>query len=284
MTDPFGIPQLPLKQLITAAIELLNIYFASLFAAFAATIDVMNHIILQVLNAIPPAASIIAIVAFLILRYRIAAAATVCVGLLLIWNLGYWSASLTTVSLVILGTLPALILGLPMGVLIAEAKWARAVFLPALDLMQTLPAFVYLIPSVLFFGVGPVPGVVATAVFALPPFARSVALGLSEVPWPVVEVGHAVGLGRLQILTKIKLPLSMPFFLAGVSQAVMMSLSMVVIASLIGAPGIGAEVVTSLSQMDFGIGIEAGLCIVILAITVERLLEATIAGNWLWKQ
>jgi ABC-type proline/glycine betaine transport system permease subunit len=284
MTEPFDIPELPLKQFVTDSLEFSNTYLAWFFNAFSVLVESMNSVILIVLNAIHPAVFIVAITAFLVLRRRATAAATVCVGLMLIWNIQYWSSSLDTMSLVILATLPALFLGLPTGVLIAEAKWARTFLLPVLDMMQTLPAFVYLIPSVLFFGVGPVPGVVATAIFALPPFARSVALGLSEVPRQFIEVGHAVGLGRMRILTKIKIPLAKPFLLAGLSQAVMMSLSMVVIASLIGAPGIGAEVVTSLSQMDFAVGIEAGLCIVILAITVERILEATIAGNWLWRR
>lgn len=284
MTDTFSIPELPLKFAITGALEILNTYFAWLFNAFSVTVEAMNDVVIAALIAVPPALFIVATTAFLVLRRRYSAAITVCLGLLLIWNLEYWMASLHTVSIVILATIPALLLGLPTGVLIAETKWARAVLMPVLDLMQTLPAFVYLIPSVLFFGVGPVPGAVATAIFALPPFARSVALGLGEVPKHIVEVGHAVGLTRVQILVKIKVPLAMPFLLAGLSQAVMMSLSMVVIASLIGAPGIGTEVVASLSQMDFALGIESGLCIVILAITVERLLEASIAGNWFWRR
>lgn len=284
MTEPFVIPELPLKQFVTDSLEFLNTYLSWFFDAFSVLVEWMNSVILIVLNAIHPAVFILALTAFLVLRRRTTAAATVCVGLMLIWSIQYWSPSLHTMSLVILATLPALFLGLPTGVLIAEVKWARALLLPVLDMMQTLPAFVYLIPSVLFFGVGPVPGVVSTAIFALPPFARSVALGLSEVPRQYIEVGHAVGLGRMDILTKIKIPLAKPFLLAGLTQAVMMSLSMVVIASLIGAPGIGAEVVTSLSQMDFAVGIEAGLCIVILAITVERVLEAAIAGNWLWRR
>ncbi|SED45192.1 proline/glycine betaine ABC transporter permease [Rhodobacter sp. 24-YEA-8] len=284
MLDILTIPQLPLKRLISDFIDLLGSSFSGLFAAFASIIQMADTALRQGLNSIPPAAMILLIVGYLLCRRRGLAAPLVGLGLAMVWNIGSWGAALDTVSLLILATLPALGFGLAIGVVIAESRWARSLLEPVLDLMQTLPAFVYLIPSVLFFGVGAVPGVIATAIFALPPFARAVALGLSEVPAQFVEVGRSVGLTDPALLLKVKIPLATPYMLTGLSQTVMMSLSMVVIASLIGAPGLGTQVVESLSQMDFALGIEAGLCIVILAITIERILEAGIAGRWIWKR
>lgn len=284
MLDILTIPQLPLKRLISDFIDLLGSSFSGLFAAFASIIQMADTALRHGLNSIPPAAMILLIVGYLLCRRRGLAAPLVGLGLAMVWNIGSWGAALDTVSLLILATLPALGFGLAIGVVIAESRCARSLLEPVLDLMQTLPAFVYLIPSVLFFGVGAVPGVIATAIFALPPFARAVALGLSEVPAQFVEVGRSVGLTAPALFFKVKIPLATPYMLTGLSQTVMMSLSMVVIASLIGAPGLGTQVVESLSQMDFALGIEAGLCIVILAITIERILEAGIAGRWIWKR
>jgi ABC-type proline/glycine betaine transport system permease subunit len=284
MIDGFNIPQLPLKHAISQFIKFLNVHLSWLFAAFVTVVQGIDDMIRLTLKGIPPLALIGLVAAFLILRARLAAGLLVCLGLLMIWNIGLWPASLDTVSLLVLATVPALVLGLPVGILIAEFRWSRNLLVPILDLMQTVPAFVYLIPSVLFFGVGAVPGVVATIIFALPPFARAVALGLDEIPAHFVELGRSVGLSKARLLLKIKLPLAMPYMLTGISQTVMMSLSMVVIASLIGAPGVGTRVVESLSQMDFAAGIEAGLSIVVLAITIERVLDAAIGGRWIWRR
>lgn len=284
MIDGFTIPQLPLKQAISQFIAFLNVHLSWLFAAFVSLVQGIDDVIRLTLKGIPPLALIVLAAAFLILRAQMAAGLLVGLGLLMIWNIGLWPASLDTMSLLVLATVPALVLGLPVGILIAEFRWSRNLLVPILDLMQTVPAFVYLIPSVLFFGVGAVPGVVATIIFALPPFARAVALGLGEIPAHFVELGRSVGLGKARLLLKIKLPLAMPYMLTGISQTVMMSLSMVVIASLIGAPGVGTRVVESLSQMDFAAGIEAGLSIVVLAITIERILDAAIAGRWIWRR
>jgi glycine betaine/proline transport system permease protein len=284
MIDRIDIPQLPLKQAISSSISFLNQHLSWLFGAFSTVIQTFDVIIRSALHWIPSLLLIALISGFLAARRRYATAILTGLSLLLVLNIGMMPATLDTIALLIIATLPALILGLPIGILIAEFRSARSVLVPILDLMQTVPAFVYLIPSVLFFGVGVVPGVIATAIFALPPFARAVALGLGEVAHQFVEVGHSVGLTEGKLLAKVKLPLAMPYILTGMSQAVMMSLSMVVIASLIGAPGVGTRVIESLSQMDFGVGIEAGITIVVLAITIERILEAAIAGKWIWKR
>ncbi len=147
----------------------------------------------------------------------------------------------------------------------------RTIVAPVLDYMQTTPAFVYLIPSVLFFGIGTAPGVFATVVFALPPLTRNIALGIQEADAKVIEAAEAFGATRAQLLRKVKLPLALPYFVIGINQCVMMSLSMVVMASLIGARGLGTIVVTSLAQVDFPMGIESGLAVVAIAIALDRI-------------
>jgi ABC-type proline/glycine betaine transport system permease subunit len=194
-------------------------------------------------------------------------------ALALIANLGLWRAATDTVALVLLAAALALGVGAPLGVLVAESRVARVIVTPVLDYMQTTPAFVYLIPAVLFFGIGAAPGVLATAAFALPPVTRALALGLDQVSSQAIEAGRAFGASRLQLLFKIKLPLALPYIRVGVNQCIMMSLSMVVVCALIGARGLGVEVITALTQMNLAQGIEAGLAVVLIAATLDRLFD-----------
>jgi len=184
-----------------------------------------------------------------------------------------------TLSLVLIAAGSAVSLGVPMGILVAESRVARVIVSPILDFMQTMPSFVYLIPTVLFFGVGSVSGIIATVIFAFPPPVRLTALGLTQIDREVIEAGEAFGCNRWKLLTKIKLPLSIPSIILGVNQCIMMSLSMVVIASLIGARGLGALVVKSLSQVDIILGIEAGVSVVLIAMVLDRLSRAAISGQ-----
>jgi glycine betaine/proline transport system permease protein len=282
MTALENLPALPIKEWISAGVAFLNLHLASLFAFLSWIIGAADNEIRIILKVLPAPVVIGAIVLLIGLRRRTGAAILVLLALLLVWNLGAWSQAMDTVSLLILATVPAIILGLPVGILIAESSIGRRTLTPMLDYMQTTPAFVYLIPSVLFFGVGTAPGVFATLAFALPPFARSVALGLDQVPKQAIEAGMSVGLTPVELMFKVKLPLSTPFLVAGLNQCIMMSLSMVVIASLIGARGLGTQVIESLTQMEFGVGIEAGLCVVAVAITFDRLLESITSGRWVW--
>jgi glycine betaine/proline transport system permease protein len=181
-----------------------------------------------------------------------------------------WSAAMVTLSLVLTSAVIALAIGIPIGTLIAESRRANAVVEPILDFMQTMPPFVLLVPAVFFFGVGTVPGVVATIFFAMPLPIRLTAHGLKMVEPEMVEAGEAFGASRLTVLFLIKLPLAFRSIMAGVNQCVMMSLSMVIIASMIGAGGLGDEIIRAISRLQIGRGVEAGLAVVVLAILIDR--------------
>ena len=198
----------------------------------------------------------------------------VILGLILIFLLGYWKEAIQTTTLVLVSTSIALILGIPFGILTARSKIADTIIRPILDLMQTMPAFVYLIPAIFFFSVGNSPGVIATVIFALPPAVRLTSLGIRNVPVETVEAGYAYGATESQILYKIQLPLAMPTILAGVNQVILLALSMVVIASMVGARGLGSIVYQGIQQNDIAKGFESGLCIVILAIILDRITQS----------
>lgn len=195
-------------------------------------------------------------------------------GLSLIYFMGYWDEMIDTFVLVLVATIIILIIGIPVGIWCARNSRANAIVKPILDFMQTMPAFVYLIPAILFFSVGNVPGVLATVIFSLPPAVRMTTLGIIEVPKETVEASTAFGCTKNQTLFKVQIPLAMPTILAGVNQVIMLALSMVVIASMVGAGGLGESVYASIQQADVALGFEAGLCIVILAIILDRMTQA----------
>ena len=195
------------------------------------------------------------------------------IGFLLIDNLGYWSQTMSTLSLVITAALISVILGVPLGIWAAYSKSASRVIIPVLDFMQTMPAFVYLLPAVTFFSLGVVPGVIASVIFAIPPTIRLTRLGIMQVSGELTEAADAFGSTSGQKLFKVQLPLAMPTLMAGINQTIMLSLSMVVIASMIGAQGIGAEVYRAVTQLQIGKGFEAGLAVVILAIVLDRFTQ-----------
>ena len=197
-------------------------------------------------------------------------------GLLLIYGMGFWEATMQTLALVLSSTCLALIVGVPIGVWTANSNRAEKVIHPILDLMQTMPAFVYLIPAVLFFGLGVVPGVFATIIFAMPPVIRLTGLGIRQVPKNVVEASRSFGATRWQLLYKVQLPLALPTILTGVNQTIMMSLSMVVIAAMIAAGGLGEIVLKGITQMKIGLGFEGGIAVVILAIILDRITQGMV--------
>lgn len=192
-------------------------------------------------------------------------------GLAFILVMNLWPPAMMTLSLVLTAAVIALAIGIPIGMLIAESRRLNAVVEPFLDFMQTMPPFVLLVPAVFFFGVGTVPGIVATIFFAMPLPIRLTAHGLKMVEPEMVEAGEAFGAGRLTILFLVKLPLAFRSIMAGVNQCVMMSLSMVIIASMIGAGGLGDEIIRSISRLQVGRGVEAGLAVVVLAILIDRI-------------
>jgi glycine betaine/proline transport system permease protein len=197
----------------------------------------------------------------------------VIIGFLFILNLGLWDDMVATLMLVVYSTLVSLIIGIPLGILCARRQWLYNTVAPVLDMIQTLPSFVYLVPALFLFGLGMVPGVVATVVFAVAAPVRLTYLGITQVPVALVEAGESFGSTRWQLLTKVKLPAAMPTIMAGVTQTIMLSLSMVVIAALVGAPGLGSPVVRSLATANVSLGFESGLGIVALAIILDRVMK-----------
>ena len=195
-------------------------------------------------------------------------------GLSLICWMGFWTQTVDTFVLVVVATFIILLIGIPLGIWCAKHKRGNAVVRPILDFMQTMPAFVYLIPAILFFSVGNVPGVIATVIFSLPPAVRMTTLGIKEVPKEIVEASISFGCTGRQTLFKVQIPLAMSTILAGVNQVIMLALSMVVIASMVGAGGLGESVYAGIQQADVALGFEAGLCIVILAIILDRMTQS----------
>ena len=191
-------------------------------------------------------------------------------GLLIIVGVDQWQEAMNTLALVLVASIIALALAIPLGILAARNETASKIIRPVLDFLQTMPAFVYLIPALMFFSVGAVPGIVATIVFALAPGVRLTELGIRGVDSEVVEAGYAFGSTPGRILRQIQLPLAMPSIMAGVNQVIMLSLSMVVIAGMVGAGGLGGEVVKALNRIDVGLGFEAGVSVVILAMILDR--------------
>ena len=194
-------------------------------------------------------------------------------GLTLIWNLGLWKVTVSTMSLVLAATGVAVGFGIPLGILAALKKGFHKVIMPVLDFMQTMPAFVYLIPAIPFFGLGIVSAMFATVIFAMPPSIRLTSLGIRQVPEDLIEAADAFGSTSFQKLLKIQLPLAAPTIMTGVNQTIMLSLSMVVIAAMIGAAGLGGEVLRAIQRFQPGKGFEAGIGVVILAIILDRITQ-----------
>jgi len=198
---------------------------------------------------------------------------------LIIGVFGFWDLAMETLAIVIVSVIISLALGIPLGVLMAEIKSLGYVIRPILDAMQTMPSFVYLIPAMMLFGLGKVPAILATVIYALPPVIRLTSLGIELVPKPVQEAALAYGATRWQLLKEVRLPLAMPSIMAGVNQTTMMALSMVVIASMIGARGLGQEVLMAINRINVGRGFESGLSIVIMAIVIDRITQG-LAKKW----
>ncbi|MGN7805041.1 choline ABC transporter permease subunit [Ensifer sp. 22521] len=200
-------------------------------------------------------------------------------GLLLIINQGYWKETTETLALVLAASFVSMAVGVPLGIAAARRAWIYAIMRPILDLMQTIPTFVYLIPALILFGLGMVPGLIATVIFAIPAPIRLTRLGIISTPPSLVEAAQAFGATPRQVLRKVELPFAMPQIMAGLTQTIMLSLSMVVIAALVGANGLGVPVLRALNSVNVAKGFEAGLCIVILAIILDRLFRSSDEGE-----
>jgi glycine betaine/proline transport system permease protein len=270
----FTEPKLPLGRFVKMGITWLQDNAAGFFDAVTATIDFMVDGSTALLLHVPFLAVVAAVAALAYWLHRSwRLAAFVAVAFILIANLGYWQATIETISLVGFSTLTSVILGVPLGVAAAHRPWLYAFMRPILDLMQTLPTFVYLIPTLVLFHLGSAPGLISTVIFAIAAPIRLTQLGIASVPLPLKEAGSAFGATKRQLLWKVELPYAMPTIMAGITQCIMLSLSMVVIAALVGAAGLGTPVVRALGTVNIPMGIEAGVSIVLLAIVLDRVFR-----------
>lgn len=249
-------------------------HFRGGFDAFSASLGAVIKLLQDGLAAIPFVAMLVILVAFALWRRGIVFSVFVGLALLAIQYMGLWAQTVSTLALVIAATFFSLVVGVPLGIWGARNKRVEMILRSLLDFMQTMPAFVYLIPAVILFGLGRVPAVIATIVFAMPPVVRLTTLGIRQVREELLEAGRAFGSTDMQLLWKIQLPNALPSIMAGVNQTIMMALSMVVVASMIGAGGLGEYVLSGIQRLDIGIGFEGGLGVVLLAIVLDRLTES----------
>jgi len=264
--------KIPVGETVAQFIEYVKTHGRVLFDGISAAIRGTVNGLTFLLVAIPSPILIVALAGLTwVLRRSFTLVAFVTLALLFIMNQGYWIPTLETLSLVIAAALVSALVGVPLGIAAAHRPKLYAALRPVLDLMQTLPTFVYLIPTLVLFGLGVVPGLISTVIFALPAPIRLTQLGISSVPKPLLEAGEAFGATRLQLLWKVELPSAARTILAGITQCIMLSLSMVVIAALVGAGGLGVPVVRALNTVQVGMGFEAGFVIVLLAIMLDRI-------------
>ncbi|WP_423229767.1 ABC transporter permease [Syntrophomonas zehnderi] len=268
------LPRIPINRWTDIGIEYLQIKWGGGFDSLSEFLKGFIISLQDLLIFIPPALMIL-ILALLAWRFINKKAALFgIIGLYLIYNVGLWGATMQTLAMVISSVVLCIILGIPLGILAAKSDTAHQIITPILDFMQTLPAFVYLLPAVTFFGLGVVPAAIATLIFAMPPVIRLTDLGIKQVPEELVELGHSFGSTFHQMLFKIELPLARPTIMAGINQCIMLSLSMVVISAMIGAKGLGGEVWRAIQRMEIGNGFEAGLAIVVIAILLDRITQS----------
>ena len=256
------LPKIPLGTAVEVLIEWIQVHLHGFLSAISRAGTLVNDNLVDLLLAVPPLLMVVVfvLIAWMAKSWRLAVGTAIT--FLVIISLGQWVNAMETLVLV------------PLGIWAARNKYVSVLIRPVLDLMQTMPAFVYLIPSVLFFSIGVVPGMFATLIFAMPPGVRMTELGIKQVDKETVEAGRSFGATDWQILRGIQLPLAVPTIMAGVNQVIMLALSMAVIAGMVGADGLGKEVVKALATIDIAKGTEAGLSIVFLAIYLDRVTAA----------
>jgi glycine betaine/proline transport system permease protein len=265
------VPKLPVGRWAAAGVDWLIANAAWFFDALASWIEALIEAILWVLQTPPP---LFVVAAFAAVAWALqrswSTVAVVVLGFLYVLNQGYWQQTTETLTLVLSSVVVCMGLGVPIGIAAAHRPKLYAAMRPVLDLMQTLPTFVYLIPAIVFFGIGMVPGLIATAIFVIPAPIRLTHLGIATTPKELKEAGLAFGATPAQLLRKVELPWALPQIMAGLTQTIMLSLSMVVIAALVGADGLGVPVVRALNTVNTALGFEAGLVIVVVAIVLDR--------------
>ncbi|AZV95580.1 proline/glycine betaine ABC transporter permease [Pseudomonas sp. S 311-6] len=272
---PELIPARDLRRAIDGFVE-------TLVSRYADTLETLSkpflHVLVwleQVLRGTPWWVVVLAVIviAWLVSR-RLVLSISMGALLCVIGLLGLWDAGMQTLSLMIMAVVTSVIIGIPLGIIMARVNWLRSVMMPVLDVMQTMPSFVYLIPVVMLFGLGKIPAIIATVIYAVPPLIRLTDLGIRLVDQEVLEASRAFGANSRQQLFGVQLPLALPNIMAGINQTTMMALSMVVIASMIGARGLGYEVLLGINRLEVGRGLLAGLGIVVLAVLFDRITQS----------
>jgi glycine betaine/proline transport system permease protein len=271
---PFNHSSIPLDIWVENGLDWLVTNFRPVFQAIRVPIDATLSGIETGLLATPPSVIIIifALIAWQMANKKLAGASII--SLVLIGLIGAWDETMVTLALVLTSVFFSMVIGLPIGIWLSRSERAAATVRPILDAMQTTPAFVYLVPIVMLFGIGNVPGVVVTIIFALPPLIRLTNLGIRQVPEDLIEASRSFGASPAQLLFKVQLPLAMPTIMAGVNQTLMLCLSMVVIASMIAVGGLGQMVLRGIGRLDMGLATVGGVGIVLLAIVLDRITQA----------
>ena len=274
LTQQIADHKIPIGAWIAGFFDFLTENFAWFFDGVSDGLTFLIEGLTGLMLFLPPLVLIglFAALAFLLHR-SLWLAIMVVASLALIINQGYWEQTIETLALVIFATLVCMAVGVPVGIAAAHRPWLYTILRPVLDLMQTIPTFVYLIPTLILFGLGVVPGLISTVIFAIPAPIRLTCLGITSVPTQLIEAGQAFGATKRQLLWKVELPHALPTIMAGLTQAIMLSLSMVVIAALVGADGLGKPVIRALGTVNIKMGIEAGLAIVIVAILLDRICK-----------
>ena len=274
LLDPFHKTLIPLDSWVTSGIDWIVSHFRPLFQGIRVPVDYILSAFQHFLLGMP---SPVAIVLFALIAWQISSfgmGVATLISLVIIGAIGAWSQAMVTLALVLTALLFCMVIGLPLGIWLARSDKAAKFIRPLLDAMQTTPAFVYLVPIVMLFGIGNVPGVVVTIIFALPPIVRLTILGIKQVPADLTEAAESFGASPRQMLFKVQLPLAMPTIMAGVNQTLMLALSMVVIASMIAVGGLGQMVLRGIGRLDMGLATVGGVGIVILAIILDRLTQS----------
>jgi glycine betaine/proline transport system permease protein len=271
--------KIPFGSWVRGFVDWITDNFGWFFDGLSAGLETMIDGLLWVLQTPHPFVVIAAFTGLAwLLRRSVGFCVFVLAAFLLIVNQGYWEETTETLALVVSAAVVCMTVGVPLGVAAAHRPWLYRAMRPVLDLMQTIPTFVYLIPALILFGLGMVPGLIATVIFALPAPIRLTHLGVSSTPKPLIEAGEAFGATGWQLLWKVELPWALPSILAGLTQTIMLSLSMVVIAALVGADGLGVPTLRALNQVNIAKGFEVGLAIVLIAIILDRLCRRDESG------
>jgi glycine betaine/proline transport system permease protein len=273
------VPSIPIEKWVNSAVAWIILHFGGFFDVLNSVIENTVNALSSLLTAVPTLLmiAIVAVIAYFLAGWRMTLFTVV--GLLFVISLGLWNDTMLTLALILVAATICLVIGIPIGILAAKSRGLEESLRPVLDLMQTMPAFVYLVPFVILLGLGAGPALIATVIFATPPAVRLTMLGIQQVPKETVEAAQAFGATPWQTLFKVELPLSLNSIRAGVNQVIMLSLSMVVIAGLVGAGGLGDPVVTGLQSLNIGLSFIGGIGIVVLAIILDRITRGIGGGK-----